>query len=507
MVDQLGAKWLEAAFEGVVPLPHLDRLRRMGTSFSRTVTSNPVCTPTRATLATGLTSRQHGVIENGYVLDPALPTFMRALQEAGYRTGAAGKIHVRPHWESAYPDYHPYGFDVVHSTEDDRGGQWLDWVMEHHPDQLENVLATVWAPEMPAFEKYGPDQVNLGERIREIRRTFPWATPEFPLSHKDAFALPFPEEISQTNWTTDRGIEFLRSCPPDQPFFAQISYVQPHLPFCAPGPYFERVDTERIPEPLPPEWKDDPHAPEYFKQLQGGIPDDWKWQRHCYFADLAHLDAQLGRVLDELEDSDRLENTFILFLSDHGEMLHDHGTVGKETKHYDACIRVPLIIAGPGLARGKVSDEWIQLEDICPTILDLAGTRLPPLPNQGTYMDRRGEDLDSLPGQSLLPLCRGDTPARSRTAAYSENYNPIAHYQYPHWVRTIRTREFRYSYYAGGGGEQLFDLRSDSDELHNRAADPDYRDIKHDLRLQLMEFIIAQDFPKPRRNLFSLGVH
>ena len=133
MVDQLAAKWLEAAMDGICDLLNIQRLKSQGASFTNAITSNPVCCAARSTLATGLTARGHGVIENGYQLDPALPTFMRTLQADGWRTGAFGKVHLKPHFAGLRPDYRPYGFDVTHITEDARGGEWLDWIASEHP--------------------------------------------------------------------------------------------------------------------------------------------------------------------------------------------------------------------------------------------------------------------------------------------------------------------------------------------------------------------------------------
>ncbi len=122
MMDQLAAKWLEAARAGAARVPNFERLAGMGTNFRRCISSNPLCCPARATLATGLSTRGHGVLQNGYYLDGSIPTFMRALQEAGYRTAALGRVHFDPHYASLDPDYRPYGFDVQHITEDGRGG-------------------------------------------------------------------------------------------------------------------------------------------------------------------------------------------------------------------------------------------------------------------------------------------------------------------------------------------------------------------------------------------------
>ena len=157
----------------------------------------------------GLSARGHGVLTNGYRLDPELPTFMNLLQEGGYRTGVAGKVHVRPLFAGLFPDYTRYGFDVAHVTEDARGGEWLDWVAEHHPQHYDAELATIWPTGIPELAAYGPRRENLqGARIEAIRATFQWATPEHPHNNPGAYTLPFPAEVSQTEWITGHGVEF-----------------------------------------------------------------------------------------------------------------------------------------------------------------------------------------------------------------------------------------------------------------------------------------------------------
>ena len=506
MLDQLSAKWLEAAWAGVCPTPNIDRLRQMGVTFSNAFTSNPVCMPTRATIATGLSTRGHGVLENGYQLDPRLPTFMRVLQENGWRTGAFGKVHFRPHFAGFHPDYRQYGLDVTHITEDGRGGEWLDWVEANHPEHYEAALATVWATGIPEFGSYGPEKVNLRKRIQAVRRSFKWATPEHPLNTPGYYTLPFPEEVSQTAWITEHAREFLRTSRADHPFFAHVSYVQPHGPFCPPAEYLQYVDPDRIPEPLAAEWQSDPHAPGYFRDKKPRKVPDWRYMRQCYFADIGHLDHQLGQVLGTLEETGRLGDTAIFLLADHGELLGDHGFGGKEERHYDACIRVPLIIAGPGMRRGVTCEEIVQLEDICPTVLDLAGLRMPPMPKMGETLKLAAEDIPTLPGRSLVPLCRGEVPADWRTAAYCESYNAIWSIDPGDWARTVRTRDLRYTLYPGNG-EQMFDLRDDPGEQRNVVAEAEYQEIRRGLRDQLLELIVLQDHPKTRRDLFALGVH
>lgn len=506
MVDQLSAKWLEAAYAGACPTPNIDRLRKNGVTFTNAISSNPVCCPTRATIATGLTTRGHGVLENGYELDQSIPTFMQMLRRNGWRTGAFGKVHLHPHFAGLYPDYRPYGFDVTHITEDPRGGEWLDWVEQEHPEHYEAALATIWPTAIPDFAEYGRNGVNLRARIEKVRTEFQFVTPEFPKNTGGAYTLPFPEEVSQTAWITGHTLEFLNETSADQPIFAHISYVQPHGPYCPPGEYMKYVDVDKLPAPAAPEWLRDPHAPAYFKDKKP-VSGDWHYMRHCYFADMVHLDHQLGRIMETLEQTERADNTYVIFLSDHGDLLNDHGFRGKEERHYDACIRVPLIIAGPGLQKGLICDRLVQLEDICPTVLGMAGLTFPPMPKMGPYLKMTAEAIPTLPGESLLGLCCDEKPSAWREAAYCESYNAIWSATPGDWARTIRTKDFRYTFYADRNGEQMFHLQEDPDEQNNIAADPAYAEVRQELRDKLLELIVMQDYPKTRRELFALGVH
>ncbi len=506
MLDQLSAKWLETAVDGVCDLPNIAWMLRNGTHFRNAYTSNPVCMPARATLATGLTSRQHGCLQNGYSLDPQLPTFMKALQQGGYATAALGKVHLRPHFDGFYPDYRVYGYDEIHITEDGRGGEWLDWVRNGHSAHFDAALATIWANHIPELFDYGIENENLSERIAEIRKRFDWRQDGFPHNDAGRYTLPFPQEVSQTEWITRHAERFIASIPTGQALHAHISYVQPHSPFCPPAPYMGRVDTDRLPQPSPVEWADNP--PAAFRSLrtaQTEIADDWRITRQYYFADMVHLDEQLGRVLTTLRMAGRMENTALVLLADHGEMLLDHGFRGKGEFHYDACCRVPLIMAGPGISTGQTRQEFVQLEDICPTVLDLAEQPLFQPPTMGPYL--RDKPTTTLSGRSLLPLCRGEIVPDWRDTAYIESFNNIDSNSPRHWARTLHTDRYRYTYYPCGGGEQLFDLENDPAEQINLAEEPNHASIRNELRDRLLEKVILQDYPHPTRNLFAHGVH
>ncbi|SEQ00827.1 Arylsulfatase A [Streptomyces sp. yr375] len=497
MVDQLAAKWVEAADDGVVDLPELRRLRAEGAEFRHAFTENPVCTPARASIATGISSSANGVGECGYRLDPAVPTFMQSLQSAGWTTAAFGKLHFLPQLEAIAPDYRPYGFDVVDNTEDTRAGAWLDWVRETHPQWYDAAKATVWMTMVPELEDYGPDHENLRDEILD-------AQSRYPQTAQLAYELPLPAEVSQTAWITDRACEFLRHTP-DGDVFAQVSYVQPHNPFTPPADYVDRVHVDAIPEPIPAEWQQDPipyFAQERYKSASYD-DSDWRRERQLYFADLAHLDHEIGRLRRVLEETGRLDDCLFVFTSDHGELLHDHGLLGKWERHYDSCIRVPLMIAAPSV-KPSVRRELVKHTDITATIYDWARIDPPALP-----VGRPGgtDTISMLHGRSLLPLLTADAGAGDewRDEVLVQSNNSHMDISPSSWARTIRTQRHRYTRYFEGGGEQMFDLAADPDERVNLAGDPAYRAECDELRARLIEATVRDTYPNTPRSLYRLG--
>ena len=312
--------------------------------------------------------------------------------------------------------------------------------------------------------------------------------------------LPFPEAVSQTAWITGHALDYIQAINGSS--FTFISYVQPHAPFSAPEEYFGLVHRDAIPEPVMCEWAEDPHHPRSFDlgvKVYKEPPPTWLDSRHCYFADLVHLDEQLGKVLDALEEKDLLKSSLIIFLSDHGELLFDHGFRGKENRHYDACIRIPLIAAGPGFAPGSISEAYVTLLDISPTILQAAGISYPN-PPVGPYLTK--ESPDTLPGTPLQIVS-----PETHKQVYIESYNIITDAEIHHWARTVRTKNYRYTWYAKKNGEQLFDLQADPDETVNLAYKIVMEPVIREMRDILLEEIILQDYPHTPRSLFAHGVH
>jgi arylsulfatase len=474
-------------------------------------------------LATGLASRGNGVLQNGYELDLKIPNFMKALKENGWKTGAFGKCHFHAHFNTQFDkingEYKEYGFDVANVTEDPRGGEWLDWIEKNYPKHYENALATVWTLEVPGLKKYGKNNINISERAKNIRKNFKWGTKKYPNSNAFMYTLPFPEHLSQTSWISKKAIDFIKESEKNIPIYAHISYVQPHSPSCPPENCMKYVDREKIPEPIQPEWVDDPRHPKCFKTTEGAhekIPENWKDKRHYYFADVVNLDQQLGKIINALKETNRIDNTYIIFLSDHGELLLDHGFTGKGERHYDACIRVPLIISGPGLKKNKICKEIVQLEDLFPTIAELTGIPLPELniietTQDSTSFESKNNELkqfmETFPGSSLVPFCKGEKINNWRESTYIESFNNIESVTYANWARTIINKKWRYTMYPGGNGEQLFNIEDDPNEINNLIDNSNYAKIRQMLRDELLERVILQDYPHTPRSLFALCSH
>ncbi|MFC6355312.1 sulfatase family protein [Luethyella okanaganae] len=347
---------------------------------------------------------------------------------------------------------------------------------------------------VPELREYGPAREDLRAEIIAAQALFPEST-------REAYELPFPADVSQTAWITDRACEFLDTAEGD--VFAQISYIQPHNPFSPPAEYVDLVNIDAIPEPTSAEWKNAPIP--YYEQPRYAEPSyeiaDWRRERALYFADLAHLDHELGRVREALARASRLENCLFIFTSDHGELLHDHGLLGKWERHYDPCIRIPLVIGMPGVRPGHYR-QLAEHTDIAATIYHWAGLPAPALPVWGAA-DTEG--MPMLHGRSLVPVATGKDEDMARSHVFIQSNNSHVEASPRSWARTIRTTRYRYTRHLAGGGEQLFDLIEDPDEQNNLAYDERYRDIREVLLADLAEATATDAYPNSPLHLFQVG--
>ncbi len=407
--DQQRHDTLGAGGHDFMQTPNLDRLAGEGTRYTQAYTPVPICLAARHSLLTGLPPRAHGFPDNMHqaVTRADLPTLPRLLSDAGYESRAIGKMHF-------IPARRHNGFDRME-------------LMEELP----------WYREQDDYALY-LQSVGLGhiQHIHGVRHLL-YMLPQQSL---------IPEAHHGTKWVADRGMEFLRTNRGRQPFFLWLSWIAPHPPFDVPARWADAYADAEVPAPVVAQTPTSALAEE--NRLLGDLPGPAyvRRMREAYFASISFVDEQIGRVLEMLETTGLADNTLVLFTSDHGELLGDYGLYQKWLP-YDACTRVPFIMRFPGRVEGgAVRDEFIDLMDILPTALDAAEVAHP--------------QPEALPGASLLTT----EPARARTAQFTE-YS----FDNRRWI-SLRTADYKYNYYYGGGAEELFDLRRDPEETTNLLA-------------------------------------
>ena len=324
-----------------VHTPHLDRLAAGGALYERCYVNGTICTPSRACLWTGKHIPGHGV----HALHDCLPEdevlFPRRLQAAGYDTALFGKLHVSGHYRE-YEGRHPNDGFATYEWASDPFGPWgmdnayLRWLEGRDPD--------------------------LREEIRQSGKA----------------SGPIPAESHMTTWAAGRTMDFLRRrTPGDSPFFCCMSVFDPHSPYLNHPPEAEALpDPARLPGVVAGDqpFAGRPLAHDLERRYGNRVPDPEtlaRW-RVGYHAGIAHIDAQVGRVLDALDEGGLADNTGVIFTSDHGDMLGDHGLMTKGAYFYDACTRVPMIVRGPGVEAGRV-EAPVQWHDVAGTCLRLAG--------------------------------------------------------------------------------------------------------------------------------------
>jgi arylsulfatase A-like enzyme len=277
-----------------------------------------------------------------------------------------------------------------------------------------------------------------------------------------------PKEHHGTKWVADRSIEFIKSNRGRHPFFLFASWIAPHPPFDVPDHLADFYKDTPLPEPAIAQTPTSALSEENW--MLGDLPDgDYgRRMRELYYAAITFVDEQIGRVLDALEEIEQIDNTVIIFASDHGEMLGDLGLYQKWLP-YDAAARIPFILRYPDkVTPGTICEDFVDLNDILPTILDAAGLNYP-----GTA---------PLPGESLFD--QGGQKDRSWQYVEYGQHNR-------RWI-SIRNKTHKYNYYYGGGYEELFDMQRDPQETINLLAMEISKSIE-ELRQTMREKLLSYE--------------
>ena len=487
-VDQMRADHMGCAGNAVVRTPNLDRLAAMGTRFSRAYCNNPICMPARASMFTGMLPRDHGVHVNGQALREDLPVLPGILAEAGYRTHAAGKLHLTP-WvpmvsppdPQQYPECLDYWGDghIQKFPQPYYGFQTVDFVGGH--------ASYAYGEYIQWLRDRGGDPADLTEP-RTLEQ----------LHGPGCYKMAVPEDLHYNRYIADSTIRVVKETADESgaPFFAWCSFPDPHHPFAPPAPYCHMYDPEDMPPPSRREGELDRLPPIYRRIVSGQFKphhcdnsavgeEDRRQMLALTCGMVSHIDTEVGRVLDALDETGLTDNTVIAFISDHGDMMGDHRLFWKGMYTFRGCVNIPLLVAAPGMSAGPTSDALVSQIDLMPSILDLCDVPLPG--SQWTRQEepfQRGFEmpLNLYPGRSWTGLLDG-TADSIRDAVVIENDDPTSGYL----VRALVTRTHRLTVYPGTRDGELFDLADDPHELDNLWYDPACAQLRADLTRQLLD--------------------
>ena len=447
MTDQMRADAMGCSGEWV-NTPNLDRIAGEGVRFSNAVTTSPVCIPARVTLATGRYPHNTGIWQNtGYDMPPDTPTWMQAVRGAGYRTSVFGKTHLHHHNGDLRDREHlirAYGLDDV----DEIGGPRASARLGSH-------MTERWEKK-GLWEKYKAD-------YEERFSNKPWVV--------RPSVLPL-EEYADV-YVGQRAREYLEEYDREQPWFCWVSFGGPHEPWDTPEPYASMYDPDEMPEPIE---SSETLEPSSLNGRMGEVlagdraPDipreDVAAIRADYAGNVTLIDDQIGEILDTIEERGELDDTVIVFCSDHGEMNGDHGLIYKN-QFFNSAVRVPLLLRTPETARGDVAgsvcDSPTEWMDLGPTVVDLAGSEL--------------EHQQF--GRSLCPILQN--PGReNRSEALSEISGELM----------IMDRRWKLIVNSDGEPYLLFDQVNDPKETQNQLDDPDVQDVVEDLKESLFQRLV-----------------
>ena len=410
VTDHWPAALLGAAGHPAIHTPVLDQLCRNGRRFTNCYAETPVCLPSRRTLMTGCTPRQHGdrTFQPYRPMEPHLPTLAQCFRDAGYQAFAVGKTHT-------YPQRDRIGFDDI---------------------QLDDEGRTLYGV-TDDYEIFLGDQGHVGEQFGHGMSNNAY----------QATAWHLPERLHATNWATDTMARYVRRRDPNRPSFWYLGYRHPHPPLVPPQRFLDHYADVEIDMPFDGEWSkgDLPYNLQGVQARNVYSERETRWARRAFYALCTQIDQQIGALIGTIREEGLLDETIIKFTSDHCDMLGNHGMWAKQT-FYEGSSNVPMILVGEAgderVGFGEEDDRITGLQDVMPTLLGLAGIDAP----------------DHLDGRSMVGEARGYIYGEFGEEAHSS--------------RMIRDQRFKLIWYPCGNHVQLFDLEEDPEERTDLGRNP-----------------------------------
>lgn len=439
MCDQYRGDALSFQHHPDVKTPYLDTLAGQGVCFENAYSACPSCIPARAALLTGRSQKAHGRVGYEDGIDWNYQHYMvEEFSNNGYQTQCIGKMHV-------HPPRLLCGFQNL-KLHDGYLGHYRSQTIPHwmHQEVSDDYLF-----DLKNQMGMNADITSTGVECNSWI-THPWI---------------YPEHLHPTNWVSDQSIRFLKTRDRTKPYFLMASYVRPHQPFDAPQSYFDLYKDKELRKPFEDDWSD-PSLTEEFGCIKDSIYgcNDEQLRHDAmagYYASITHIDHQIGRIIQSLIEDGSYEDTIILFLSDHGEMLFDHHC-WRKVFPYQGSIHIPLIVRiGKNIMNIKPhrNKAIVELRDIMPTLLELADLDCP----------------DTVDGLSLKSAMVENGTVRSWLhGEHSFHSNLSNHY--------IVTENDKFIWYSQTGQEQYFDLEKDPHETHDAIHDIQYQQRIDELR-------------------------
>lgn len=466
-----------------VSTPNIDALADNGVRFDRAYCNNPICCPSRASFLTGRYPQATGVNRGGQPIPEDERLITQTFAEADYHCGLAGKLHISP--------INPY--DGIPRSE----AEPLRRVDDGYAEFLYSA---------------SPGGNYPGDQYRRYLREkgLEFETERVEGSGHVSTSLPY--EHHQTGWGARKAAGFIEDADDgDQPWLFSLNLFDPHHPFDPPPEYLEPYlnDLESIPPPNYEEGElaDKPVHQQHLRETAYvGNAEEFDEREHrlfraAYFAMCDAIDDAVGELLDALERTGQREDTLVVFTSDHGELLGDHGMYLKGPSFYEPSMRVPLVVSGPGTESGVESDALVELLDLAPTLLDAAGLEHEP----------------GMQGRSLWPLLTGERDSDDhRKDVYATRLGLVtdreeipdvideavtdrsrANVRACNQISMLRTDRYKLVRWHNVDGGELYDLKRDPTETHNLWDDSEYVDIRADLLARLSDRSAWANDPLP----------
>ena len=455
--DQQRFDTIQGLSNSLIRTPNLQKFMGEAVTFTNAFVQTPICSPSRGSFLTGRYPHVTGLRANGQRIRETERLVPRILADYEYTCGLAGKLHLSPCFGGRVENRIDDGYEIFHWSHD-TGDQW----------PLHNEWY-VW------LERQG---VKIPQ------------APNGPV-----WGMPIDPKYTQTAWCARMAIDFMRQQKDFNPWMFSCNIFQPHHPFYPTEEYLSHYDPAKMPDPAyregelanKPIFQEVDHNGAY-----GGTAisfaktsaEEHRKVTAAYYAMIEQVDTEMGRMMQVLEETGQADNTIVIFMSDHGEMLGDHGMYLKGPYFYDCLTRVPLMIRWPGHFKGGTKiDSMVELVDIAPTLLEAAGIPVP----------------SGMQGRSLMPLLTG-TATEHRDSVYMEYLDANATFTIPPMLTCVRTATTKLVVCDKPDSGELYDLEKDPGEINNLWNDVHYKDTQEMMLHKLVMRMIETTDPLPERH-------